>query len=379
MHVLNVVDVNEALPRALSYLHAAGRTEPTRNGPAIVAPGPVATVYRYPRRRVLFDPVRDANPFFHLFESLWILEGRKDVAFLSLFNSRIAQYSDDGISYHAAYGYRLRSGPHGQRGLHAFDQIAACCDMLRADPYSRRAVMQIWAATLDLGMKSRDLPCNDMIMLRVREGETLHPSGRVLDITVCNRSNDAIWGAYGANAVQFSVLQEYMAAHIGVGIGEYTQMSHNLHTYEDNPYWKHYQTQTGGGIIVRQPEYDMLIMESPHGKSFYAVETPLVGPNETAEEFDNDLQLFFGYVDAYLRSSLVTGRSAAGLLGYMRANYDHHGEFATTFFENTVLPMLGLYAEREGPCFDSDWLVAGNQWVARRATSKTMAPVKEQS
>lgn len=372
MHVLNVVDVNEALPRALSYLHTAGRIEPTRNGPAIVAPGPVATVYRYPRRRVLFDPVRDANPFFHLFESLWILAGRRDVAFLSLFNSRIAQYSDNGTTYHAAYGYRLRNG------LHVRDQIAECCDMLRADPYSRRAVMQIWAATLDLGMKSKDLPCNDMIMLRVREGETLHPSGRVLDITVCNRSNDAIWGAYGANAVQFSVLQEYMAAHIGVGIGEYTQMSHNLHAYTDNPYWKHYQTQTGGGIIVRQPEYDMLIMESPHGKSFYAVETPLVGPNETAEEFDNDLQLFFGYVDTYLSSYAPEGRGAAGLLRYMRETGGRFGEFATAFFENIALPMLALYAEREGPCFDSDWLVAGNQWVARRATSKTMAPVKEQ-
>jgi hypothetical protein len=57
--------------------------------------------------------------------------------------------------------------------------------------------------------------------------------GLVLDLTVCCRSNDAVWGCHGANAVHFSILQEYLAARIGVGVGTLYQLSNNYHVYED--------------------------------------------------------------------------------------------------------------------------------------------------
>jgi hypothetical protein len=53
-------------------------------------------------------------------------------------------------------------------------------------------------------------------------------------MTVFNRSNDAIWGAYGANAVQFAFIQEYVASALEVMIGPYTQVSDSLHIYPDN-------------------------------------------------------------------------------------------------------------------------------------------------
>lgn len=56
--------------------------------------------------------------------------------------------------------------------------------------------------------------------------------GGRLDISVFCRSNDLVWGAYGANAVHFSVLQEYLAAGIGVPMGRYHQVSVNFHMYE---------------------------------------------------------------------------------------------------------------------------------------------------
>ena len=40
-----------------------------------------------------------------------------------------------------------------------------------------------------------------------------------------------IWGAYGANAVHMSMLQEYMAIAIGVHVGRYFQISTNFHAY----------------------------------------------------------------------------------------------------------------------------------------------------
>lgn len=54
---------------------------------------------------------------------------------------------------------------------------------------------------------------------------------RALDLTVCCRSNDLIWGAYGANIVHFSVLQEYLAARLGAEVGILYQVSNNFHAY----------------------------------------------------------------------------------------------------------------------------------------------------
>lgn len=342
MFTLNTVDVNEALPRALAYLRDSGEPEQTRNGPALVAPGPVATVYREPRRRVLFDADRDANPFFHLFEALWILAGRRDVRTLAWFNSRMSNYSDDEHTFHAPYGYRLRHA----RG---FDQIETVCRMLQKNPYDRRAVLQIWDAVSDLNARSLDIPCNDIVMLRVRDTiATFHHSGRVLDITVCCRSNDAIWGAYGANAVQFSVLQEYIAAKIGAGVGNYVQMSHNLHVYTDTPYWNTWLNSVGhGGLFVP---------DTPYGTN--AVTTSVLDGLEGFEagSFDRDLHLLFKHAD-----------EAENMYGFcyavLRSTYE------TYFFQNVVRPMLAVYGNREeldDLDEDCDWHYAGRRWIERR-------------
>ena len=80
----------------------------SRSGSVIEFPSPVTTTYKRPEERVLFYKNRDANPFFHLFESIWMLAGRDDVKYLSNFNKRMEEYSDDGHTLHGAYGYRWR-------------------------------------------------------------------------------------------------------------------------------------------------------------------------------------------------------------------------------------------------------------------------------
>src|SRR5580692_11203956 len=69
---------------------------------------PFITVYSKPQEYVLFNRDRDANPFFHFMESLWILAGNSDVSTLAKYNGQIAQFSDDGKVFHAPYGYRMR-------------------------------------------------------------------------------------------------------------------------------------------------------------------------------------------------------------------------------------------------------------------------------
>ena len=225
MHSIIAKNVNEALPLGLMYLREGGEEITVRGMRTIEMPTPVCTVYQKPWQRVLFEPLRDANPYFHFMEAMWILAGKNDVHFPCLFNSKLAQYSDDGKLFHGAYGHRLRSC--------GVDQLKEAVNKLLGDPSTRQAVLQIWDYKKDLNKQSNDIPCNDLIMVKKRND--------AINITVCCRSNDVIWGAYGANAVQFSYIQEYLAGMTDSKIGVYRQVSDSFHAYIDNPQWQKLQ------------------------------------------------------------------------------------------------------------------------------------------
>lgn len=225
-----VRNVNEALPLALQMIHQQGQVVTSRGMETLELRGPTMTIYKSPNEMVLFDPVRDANPFFHLFEAMWILSGSRHCALPAHFLPRITDYSDDQKTFHGAYGFRLRNWPGGEKS--PVDQLMRAVQVLRDKPDTRQAVMSIWDPARDLGAVSKDIPCNDMITFKVRDGK--------LNMTVFNRSNDVIWGAYGANVVQFSVLMAWVAAMVGLPLGYYTQVSDSFHVYTDLPLWKKY-------------------------------------------------------------------------------------------------------------------------------------------
>lgn len=225
-------DVNDAFDKAVIQMERVGSLQKSRNGDVSVAPHPVMTVYENPQRRVLFNRYRDANPFFHLFECLWMLAGRNDGTWLDRFvgdfSLRYGEPEMNGAIW-GAYGRRWRDWD-------GCDQLSAVASRLRRDHFDRRVVIQMWDPNLDLYdqdeidddtgepfVEPRDVPCNTQIYPRIVDG--------ALDITVTCRSNDVVWGAYGANAVHFSFLQEYLAGMIGVRVGRYYQLSNNWHLY----------------------------------------------------------------------------------------------------------------------------------------------------
>jgi thymidylate synthase len=237
-------NVNGMFYEGMHLLDEDGAREDSRAGPVVVAPWPVMSVYERPTERVLFDPRRDANPFFHLMEGLWMLSGRNDASFLnryvSNFGQRFAESASgrsgaeaDGV-IHDAYGHRWRSAL-------GHDQLDAIVARLRANPQDRQCVLQMWNADergqqWDLTGDWKTRPCNTHAYFRVRlvpSPAPLRSMDRVLDMTICCRSNDAVWGAHGANAVHFSMLQEYVAGRVGVGVGTLYQLSNNYHAYVD--------------------------------------------------------------------------------------------------------------------------------------------------
>ncbi len=256
------------------------RRTPSRNGSVIVIDEPVTITYSHPKERVLFNAARDANPFALLYEALWMLAGRNDVDSLAYYTKQFREYSDDGKTLNGAYGYRWRNyetkgiKPHWDvyaanpkvrapvRTVHLADQLQLLIAHLKADPNSRRAVLSMWNVEDDLlkiggpckctGTKkepphfpdcpayglSKDICCNLNVMFSIRNKEYVGPENQsvdvqYLDMTVTNRSNDLVWGMLGANYVTFSILQEYMAAHLGVEVGKYHHITNNLHVYDD--------------------------------------------------------------------------------------------------------------------------------------------------
>lgn len=254
MRVIRGRNVNGIFNEGMHLLDESGGREDSRAGPVVVAPWPVMSVYEHPTERVLFDAHRDANPFFHLMEGLWMLAGRKDSKFLNRYVKNFGERFAEPPGLHEKLGESVIHDAYGHRWRHAFgfDQLDAIVARLRANPRDRQAVLQMWDAMPEFMEHGRDgdkhgmndllgdwrgRPCNTHAYFRVRElirpndYPDLTKAFKVLDLTICCRSNDAIWGTHGANAVHFSMLLEYVAGRAGVGVGHMYQLSNNYHAY----------------------------------------------------------------------------------------------------------------------------------------------------
>lgn len=347
MHVIKVRNVNEALPEGLRHLEVFGERRASRAGDVVVSPGPVTTVYGQPLERVLFDAERDANPFFHFFEGLWMLAGRNDVASVAHYVKRMGTFSDDGETLHGAYGHRWR--------LHfGFDQLGVIIEALKKNPEDRRNVLQMWDASVDLGRDGKDVPCNTQAYF------TRQPDGQ-LDMMVCCRSNDIIMGAYGANVVHFSMLHEYMAGAIGCPVGVYRQMSNNYHAYTrdleplahlaDNVVDPHRRAMPGlyaDGTIEPYP-----MMDQP------------------VQEWQQDLQML-------LEEGVVIGLRSRFLRRVAAPIINAHQAYKTMTGQQRYLAAKEIMAQ----CLATDWRFACTQWLSRRENRWIQAqddgPVHEQ-
>lgn len=169
-----------------------------------------------PLERCIVVPGRNNNPFAAIYESLWVIAGRNDIGDLTAYLPRAGNFSDDGLTWRAGYGPRLRAW----RG---YDQVAGVVKTLMADPLSRRGVISIFDPELD-NRPSKDVPCTNWLQFTCRDG--------LLDLAVTVRSNDLMWGFSGINTFEWSVLQEMVAFWLGVGVGTVTYFIGSLHIYE---------------------------------------------------------------------------------------------------------------------------------------------------
>lgn len=343
MRVLKVDNVNYALPLGIELIRnrhwvVTPRAEAGGNtGMTLECPEAVCTEFYSPLDRVLFYPERNKNHFFEFFEALWILAGRQDVKFLDFFNKKMVDYSDDGEVFNAPYGYRLRSS-------WGFDQLHGVCDVLLKAPFSRRAVAAIWDPKEDLNTDTVDVPCNDLLMFKFRGGQ--------LNLTVSNRSNDVLWGAYGTNCVQFATILEYVAMQMGVTPGRYTHISDSFHVYPENPLWEKLRE------LVSARTTDPY--KYPHkyfGETHPVVRSyPLIDlvQQETPEGFDADLKTFFQDFDKGRVDRIMNAQG-----------------YHTLYFKRIVSPLFSSWVGRDfAPLMEmplnSDWRLGAWIWLKSR-------------
>jgi len=282
MKVLTARSAEEGLYLGLNLLRAEGVHVGSRNGSTIEYPGPVTTVFKRPERRVVFHPARRANPFFHLFESLWMLGGRNDVEYLTQFVKTMVNYSDDGKTFNGAYGHRWRT-------YFGRDQLNDIIHQLRwPDPLSRRAVLAMWDGARDGVGVSKDFPCNLSCVFSVRPGRATNH----LHMTVFNRSNDIILGLYGANVVHFSILQEYVAGCLGLPMGTYTHVSNSFHAY---PNWDRFLKLYEGTTAERE-----LVAVNGYVNEYEVPGAPPTFPIMSTPKaiWDIDLTMFLSHPDS---------------------------------------------------------------------------------
>ena len=360
MHTIHASNINRAWPQAKQYLLEHHVLRPSRYGFVMEADSPVTTVYYRPLERVLFDPIRDANPFFHYFEFLWLISGRNDVEWLCQFLPRMKEFSNDGETFAGAYGYRWRNWFEDSATAET-DQLVKIIRMLRKDHNDRRAVLQMWDPKSDLENPGcKDLPCNTNAYPYIRP----YPDGDRLDLTVCCRSNDVCLGAYGANICQFSFLLEYLAGMIGVPVGIYRQVSNSWHAYSSN--WEKLtglpfpsESSPSANLLPNPPEAASRVLAMPSDPYSEGLVSPypLVSDPET---WDEDLYEFMRYTE--------------GSIGWVP-------KFRNDFFSQVAMPLwltwshwkagtVAIAQSRLCDCMASDWKLACQQWIDRRLDAR---------
>lgn len=158
---------------------------------------------------------RDTSLTYLAAELLWYWQSRNDVEFIGKFAKLWKRISDDGLTSNSAYGYLLQE-------KHGFNQIETIINLLKADPSSRRAVLNLNVPNPNVAT-TKDEICTICLNFFIRDGK--------LNCTGMMRSNDIIFGLT-YDITYFTQLQKYIANRLGIPTGSYTHFATSIHGYD---------------------------------------------------------------------------------------------------------------------------------------------------
>lgn len=233
-------------------------------------PGAVLVEISNPTDRYVRVPERKWNKTLGWIESLWLARGDNSLDMPATYVKNLLNYSDDGKFMRAGYGPRLRrygdnfesmvtlsgqllprqykNGKTDDNGRmtrlrkpttyqNVVDQLRFVVEKFKQDIDTREAVVTIHDPISDNFngnyedggkapiLETKDTPCTRSIHFMIVDGK--------MNCYVDMRSNDIIWGFSAVNVFNFTLMQEYVAAIVGVPVGKYYHKADNLHVYKD--------------------------------------------------------------------------------------------------------------------------------------------------
>lgn len=224
---------NRVYPDYTGIVLQDGHEYSSRNGKVKEILNPVIQ-FTQPEFPFLFTYGRMINLAFSMAEVLWILAGKKEVAIPNYFRKNFAgDFSDDGKTTNAAYGYRMRHFPVGPDPDQEVDQLEDTIEFLTNNPDTRHAAMVYRDPDSDgPHFETKDRACNLISHFLLRD-KRLHMMQVI-------RSSDAIWGI-PYNLIQWSHVLRYVAVRLKVDVGYMTFHIHSSHMYE--PHWEEVDKQ----------------------------------------------------------------------------------------------------------------------------------------
>ena len=153
-------------------------------------------------------------------EAAWILSGDNRVSTIKKNAPKIADYADDGITFHGAYGPKV------------VDQISYVAKTLAKDRDSRQAVINIWRERPE---DTLDVPCTVSLQFMIRNNR-LHCFDTM-------RSSD-IWLGWPYDVFNMSMISRYVLLYLksidmsavedDIELGKLYLTAGSLHLYEKN-------------------------------------------------------------------------------------------------------------------------------------------------
>lgn len=208
---------------------------------------PVSFTLLNPRRRCVANAARRWNFPLAVGEFCWHVAGSNELEFIEYYVRRWRELAGDSQTISGScYGYKAFYSEPG-RG----SQWERLIKLLRVDPHSRRAVLHFSGPEPDLDPASKDVACACSLQFMIRSGR-LHAFTHM-------RSNDAILGL-PYDVFTFTMLQEFLACELGLGLGSYSHWAASLHLYE-----RHFKLAQSIVNSRSEESFEMPPMES-HGQ-----------------------------------------------------------------------------------------------------------------
>lgn len=242
MYQAEFLGINSFLRDSCRLLLKEGVCREIRNQVCYELPEPYMFKISDPTSRIITIPVRKWNATLAFAESLWLASGRNNMDFINPYCRNLINFSDNGETMRGGYGPRFRHfngnnidydvrqiKPEENEEIDQFRYIVEC---FKKDLNTRQAIINIGDPVkdcfdIDRELKvTKDIPCTRMLHFMK------DANSKKLNLIVTMRSNDLIWGASAVNIFNFTFMQEYFAAILGLELGSYYHIVNNMHFYE---------------------------------------------------------------------------------------------------------------------------------------------------